>query len=97
MQRRQTRHSNRAGALLVFLAIFWSTATVGATEPAGSALSPTNIFAPVSTPAQSIFDLSVLVLMVTATIFVVVFSLLAYAAIKFRRRQSDDGPEPVQV
>src|SRR6202790_1725476 len=41
-------------------------------------LSPTNIFAPASTPAQSIFDLSRFVLMVTGAIFVVVFSLLAY-------------------
>ena len=68
MQRRQTKHSDKVGALLVFLAIFWPGATAAATEPEGSALSPTNIFAPVSTPAQSIFDLSVLVLMVTATI-----------------------------
>ena len=97
MQRRQTKRSNKVGALLVFLVIFWSAATAAATEPTGSALSPTNIFAPVSTPARSIYDLSVLVLMVTATIFAVVFSLLAYAAIKFRKRQPDDGPEPVQV
>jgi hypothetical protein len=38
--------------------------------------SPTNIFAPASTPAQSILDLSIFVLEVTAAIFVVVFSLL---------------------
>ena len=38
--------------------------------------SPTQIFAPVSTPAQSIFELSRLVLMVTAAIFIVVFALL---------------------
>src|SRR5271163_4936052 len=97
MQRRQTKHSNQVGALLLFAAVFWPGATVEATEPAGSALSPTNIFAPVSTPAQSIFDLSVLILIVTGTIFVVVFSLLAYAAIKFRKRQPEDGSEPVQV
>ena len=47
--------------------------------PSPSPLSPTNIFAPVSTPAQSIFELSRLVLMVTAAIFIVVLSLLAYA------------------
>jgi len=97
MQRRQTKRSNKVGGLLVFLAIFWPAATVGATKSAGSALSPTNIFAPVSTPAQSILDLSVLVLTVTATIFVVVFTLLAYAAIKFRKRQAEEGLEPVQV
>ena len=66
-------------------------------EPARSPLSPTNIFAPVSTPAQSIFDLSRFVLMVTAAIFVVVFSLLAYAVVKFRKRRASDGREPAQV
>ncbi len=58
---------------------------------------PTNIFAPASTPAQSIFDLSVFVLEVTAAIFVVVFSLLAYAVVKYRKRPATDGREPAQV
>ena len=61
------------------------------------ALSPTNIFAPMSTPAQSIFDLSLFVLTITAAIFVVVFSLLAYAVVKFRKRSSADRREPAQV
>jgi cytochrome c oxidase subunit 2 len=65
--------------------------------PLPSPLSPTNIFAPVSTPAQSIFELSRLVLTVTAAIFIVVFSLLAYAVVKFRRRQGSDAREPAQV
>ena len=60
-------------------------------------LSPTNIFAPASTPAQSIFDLSLFVLEVTAAVFVVVFSLLAYAVVKFRKRKTADGREPAQV
>jgi len=60
-------------------------------------LSPTNIFAPVSTPAQSIFDLSRFVLMVTGAIFAVVFSLLTYAVTKFRKRVANDGREPAQV
>ena len=64
---------------------------------AGPFLSPTNIFAPASTPAQSIFDLSVFVLEVTAAIFLVVFTLLAYAVVKFRRRTTTDGREPPQV
>ena len=59
-------------------------------------LSPTNIFAPASTPAQSILDLSLFVLEVTGAIFVVVFSLLAYAVVKFRKRTTD-GREPAQV
>src|SRR5260370_7122512 len=66
-------------------------------QPAHPSLSPTNIFAPVSTPAQSIFDLSLFVLMVTAAIFLVVFSLLAYAVVKFRKRRASDGREPAQV
>ena len=64
--------------------------------PEGSSLSPTSIFAPVSTPAQSIFDLSLFVLMVTGAIFVVVFCLLAYAVVKFRKRGAD-SVEPAQV
>jgi len=65
--------------------------------PSHPPLSPTNIFAPVSTPAQSIFELSRLVLMVTSAIFIVVFSLLAYAVVKFRRRRGSDTREPAQV
>jgi cytochrome c oxidase subunit 2 len=60
-------------------------------------LSPTDIFAPVSTPAQSIFDLSLLVLAVCAAIFFIVASLLAYAMVKFRKRNDDDNREPPQV
>ena len=61
------------------------------------ALSPTNIFAPVSTPAQSIFDLSLFVLEVTAAVFLIVFSLLLFAVVKFRRKKTADGREPAQV
>jgi len=64
---------------------------------AGPLLSPTNIFAPASTPAQSILDLSLFVLEVTGAIFVVVFTLLAYAVMKFRTRAATDGREPAQV
>jgi cytochrome c oxidase subunit 2 len=60
-------------------------------------MNPTSIFAPASTPAQSIFDLSLLVMEVTGAIFVVVFCLLAYAVVKYRRRAATDGREPAQV
>jgi cytochrome c oxidase subunit 2 len=66
-------------------------------ETSRPALSPTNIFAPVSTPAQSIFDLSLFVLMVTAAIFIVVFGLLAYAVVKFRKTRANEWREPAQV
>jgi cytochrome c oxidase subunit II len=61
------------------------------------ALSPTNIFAPISTPADTIFGLSMFVLAVTGAIFVVVFSLLLYAAIKFRMKTGDNSREPAQI
>jgi cytochrome c oxidase subunit 2 len=60
-------------------------------------MSPTNIFAPVSTPAESIFGLSIFVLLTMAVIFVVVFALLAYAVVRFRHRQGDDRREPAQI
>src|SRR6476660_9040345 len=61
------------------------------------AQSPTTIFSPVSTPASSIFGLSLFVLTVAAVIFAVVFSLLVYSIVRFRRRRDDDGREPPQV
>ena len=60
-------------------------------------LSPTNIFAPASTPAKSILGLSLFVLAVTGAVFLVVFILLLYSVVKFRKRKNDDGREPPQV
>src|SRR5258706_9565792 len=79
------------------LLLFWSAMTVWATEPNGSPTHGTNIFAPASTPAKSIADLSVFVLIITGIIFVVVFALLAYSVVKFRGRAMDAGREPAQV
>ena len=73
----QPTEKSRSFCALQRLAIFW---VVAAISSAAQVMSPTNIFAPVSTPAQSIFGLSLFVLAVTAAIFVVVFSLLAYAS-----------------
>src|SRR5579864_2389435 len=70
---------------------------VAAAAAQGSSLSSTNIFAPASTPAKTIFGLSMFVLAVTAVIFIVVASLLVYSVIKFRGRVSDAGREPAQV
>jgi len=64
---------------------------------AGPGFSPTNIFAPASTPAKSIFGLSLFVLAVTGAIFLVVFTLLLYSVVKFRKQKNDDGLEPPQV
>lgn len=83
-------------ALQVFVAVLW-TAACSFAQPASKSPNSTNIFAPSSTPADSIYDLSLFVLAVTGTIFVIVFSLLFYAAVKFRKRTDDDGREPLQI
>jgi len=62
-----------------------------------SPLSPTSIFAPASTPAQTIFDLSMMVIALVVAIFVIVGGLIAYSVVKFRKRRNDDGREPAQV
>jgi cytochrome c oxidase subunit 2 len=59
-------------------------------------ISPTNIFAPASTPAHSIHVLYLFVLAVTGAIFLVVFGMLMYSAVKFRSRPGDKG-EPPQI
>jgi cytochrome c oxidase subunit 2 len=56
-----------------------------------------NIFAPESTPANAIVELSVLVVAITGVIFVVVASLLVYAVVKFRVTPANVNREPAQV
>src|SRR5258708_27053566 len=70
--------------------------TLSASNNSDTSLT-TSIFAHESTPAHSIMRLSVFVLAITGTIFVVVFSLIIYAVVRFRRRPGDDGKEPAQV
>ena len=95
MQGLRLNNSLARGPLLVLLSVIWQVgAVVGATPPA---LSQTNIFAPASTPAQSIAHLSIFVLVITGIIFVAVFTLLVYSIIKFRGRAVDAGREPAQV
>jgi cytochrome c oxidase subunit 2 len=62
-----------------------------------SPFSPTNIFSPASTHAETILKVSDLTLVITALIFVTVFSLLVYVVRKFKSRADDDGREPAQV
>jgi len=75
----------------------WLCGTAAAFADVAQPLSPTNIFAPASTPAKSIFGLSLFVLAVTGSIFLIVFGLLVYSVVKFRKRRNDDGREPPQV
>jgi cytochrome c oxidase subunit 2 len=94
---RITGFFNRRARLAVPALVFLCVPVTALTDPSGSPLSPTNIFAPVSTPAHSIFGLSLFVLAVTATIFAIVFSLLVYCILKFGKPADDDGREPPQV
>jgi cytochrome c oxidase subunit II len=74
-------------------------AASGATSGLGgeTAVQTPNIFAPTSTPAFAIRDLSWFVLGICAVIFVVVAGLLTYSIIRFRRRPGEDSGEPPQV
>ena len=86
----------RTAGIAVLLAGALLAATLCFGAPADPSQIP-SIFSPQSTPADSIFHLSLLVLAITGLIFAVVFSLLVYAVVKFRRRDDDDGREPPQV
>jgi cytochrome c oxidase subunit 2 len=77
--------------------LFWFAMAAWGSEPKGLSPHGTNIFSPASTPANSIADLSVFVLVVTGIIFVVVFALLVYSVVTFRGRATDAGREPAQV
>src|SRR5258706_8480801 len=55
------------------------------------------MFAPASTPAFALREVSFLVLAIATFIFVVVAGLTVYAIMRFRRRPGDDGREPPQV
>lgn len=85
----------------VTLVALQSLLILGAARASASTSGPDsaipNIFSPASTPADSIYHLSLFVLGITGVIFIVVFSLLVYTVLKFRRRQGDDDREPPQV
>ena len=94
---RGTRSNLRRGWHVVFLLLFSCASALSAVGPDHSPEHGTNIFSPASTPAKSIADLSIFVLVITGIIFVVVFALLAYSVVKFRGRATDGGREPAQV
>ncbi|MDQ2925012.1 MAG: cytochrome c oxidase subunit II, partial [Acidobacteriota bacterium] len=60
---------------------------------------PTSIFSPDGTPAHSVFGLSMLVLGITLSIFLIVGGLLLYALIRYRHRPLDVNAahEPAQI
>lgn len=82
-------HSSRAIRLLL---IVCAARDAWAETPQGSP----SIFAPASTPANSILHLAYFVLAITGSIFVVVGGLLTWALIRYRAR-GDDTSEPPQI
>jgi cytochrome c oxidase subunit 2 len=86
----------RATGILVLLAGILFAAGLCNASPSDDNPVP-SIFQPHSTPAESIYHLSVFVLAITAVIFLVVFSLLAYAVVKFRNKAAGAEREPAQV
>ena len=88
--------ARKATGVLVLLIGFLFAAQLCFGAPVGSSQTP-NIFKPESTPADAIFHLSLLVLAITSLIFLVVFSLIVYAIVRYRRRDGGDHREPPQV
>jgi cytochrome c oxidase subunit 2 len=86
----------RVIGVLVLLTGILLAAGLCAASPSSDNPVP-SIFQPHSTPAESILHLSHFVLGITGLIFLVVFSLLTYAVVKFRRRRDEDKSEPAQV
>ena len=87
---------NRVVGILVLLAgLLLAARLCVASTPTDHSVS--SIFDAHSTPAESIRHLSHFVLCVTGLIFLVVFTLLTYAIVKFRDKSKDRGHEPAQV
>jgi hypothetical protein len=80
---------SKAAGVVVLLMGFMLAARLCFGAQVDSSKSP-NIFKPESTPADSIFHLSLLVLAITGVVFLLVFSLIVYAIVKYRRRDGGD-------
>ena len=78
------------GVLTLLAGILLAAALCTAREPQANSIP--SIFDARSTPAESIRHLSHFVLGVTGLVFLVVFSLLSYAVVKFRGRMTEQEP-----
>jgi cytochrome c oxidase subunit II len=74
-----------------------ATGMLAGTVYAGAPGQITNIFEPLSTPAESVYQSALLTLAICAVIFLIVGGLLLYTTIRFRRRAGDDSLEPPQI
>src|SRR5881394_2314089 len=81
----------RVANFLVVLSSLLPRASAGELRPVS------NIFKPLSAPAESVYEASLLVLLISAGIFLVVAGLLIVAIIRFRARPGDEGKEPPQI
>jgi cytochrome c oxidase subunit 2 len=76
----------------------WTVASGGSAFAFASQPSSTpSILNPASTPAHDINHLALFVMAICLAIFLVVFSLIVYAAVKYRKRSTDNGHEPPQI
>jgi cytochrome c oxidase subunit II len=94
-QDRGTAIRRVSGVLVMLAGVLLSASLCNAGMQASNPVP--SIFEPHSTPADSIFHLSTFVLGITGLIFLVVFTLLTYAIVKFRDKAGEDLREPAQV
>jgi cytochrome c oxidase subunit 2 len=82
-----------------FLGPLWALVFLATGLPAsdGGPSATPSLFDPASTPAHDIYHLSLFVIAICGAIFLIVFSLIVYAAIRYRRRPTDDDAEPPQI
>jgi len=85
------RRASGAGCFVIVLSCLQPRASAGELRSIG------NIFKPLSAPAESVYEVSLLALLICAAIFLVVAGLLTVAIIKFRARPGDEGKEPPQI
>src|SRR5215813_9022068 len=76
---------------LLFVLFIWQIAS------AEGPRSTPSIWAPASTPANSIYELSLFVLTITGAIFVTVAGILAFVIFRYRQQRDDDTTEPAQI
>src|SRR5882724_1521917 len=90
-------HGTSRALTLLTIAAVWIIIG-GHIEPVfGNPSGITNIFKPLSEPAQEIKEVSLLVIAICTTIFLIVAGLLVYTIIRFRQRPGDDASEPPQI
>jgi len=93
--KRERLATRTGGILLLVLGLLLAASLCVAGAPGENPIP--NIFDPHSTPADSVFHLSIFVLVICGVIFLVVGILLVYAIVKFRARATDSAHEPPQV